>query len=208
MRSQVKPNHYFGKSYDTKERFSSYWHQINEIIKLKPGRVLEIGIGNGFISKYLKGKKVNLITLDINKELNPDVVRNVLNMPFKNESFDIVACYETLEHLDYKSFHKALSEIFRVSKSYAVLSLPDIGRVCRLSIQIPKIVDLKLLIPLPRLKEAVRKFDGEHYWEIGKTGYPLSKIMNDIQKVGFRIKKTYRVFEIPYHRFFILSKIK
>ena len=48
-KTQVAPDHYFNKSYDTKERFISYWRQINEIIKLGPNRVLEIGIGNGFV---------------------------------------------------------------------------------------------------------------------------------------------------------------
>jgi len=32
----------------------------------------------------------------------------------------------------------------------------------------------------------MNKFDGEHYWEIGNAEYPLSKIINEIQKVGLR----------------------
>jgi len=46
-------------------------------------------------------------------------------------------------------------------------------------------------------------------WEIGKAGYPLQKVMREMQIAGFEIneiKKTYRVFEIPWHRFFVLSK--
>ena len=54
MKLQVEPNHYFNKSYDSKERFISYWTQINEIIKLNPKEVPEIEIGNGFVSNYLK----------------------------------------------------------------------------------------------------------------------------------------------------------
>lgn len=46
----------------------------------------------------------------------------------------------------------------------------------------------------------------EHYWEIGKAGYPSSKIINDIQRAGFEIEKTCRVFEHPYHSFFIVKK--
>jgi len=206
MKLQVEPNHYFNKSYDSKERFISYWHQINEIIKLNPKTVLEIGVGNGFVSKYLKERKVNILTLDIDKRLNPDVVGSVLNMPFSDELFDVMACYEVLEHLPFENFSKALSEIFRVSKSYAVLSLPDASRVYRIYIHIPKIGIFKKLIPLPRFKNPTHKFDGEHYWEIGKAGYPLSKIINEIQKAGFKIEKTYRIFENPYHRFFILRK--
>jgi len=208
MKPQTEPNHYFNEFYDSKERFISYWHQINEIIKLEPGKVLEIGIGNGFVSKYLKERNLNIITLDIDKKLNPDMVGSVLNIPFTDSSFDVVSCCELLEHLPYENFYKAVSEIFRVSKSYSVLSLPDKNRVCRLYIQIHKIVISKKLLPLPPISVPIHKFDGEHYWEIGKAGYPLSKITKDIQKAGFKIEKTYRIFENPYHRIFILRKIE
>lgn len=60
MNLQVEPGHYFNKTYDSKGRFCSYWHQIDEIISLKPKEVLEIEIGNGFVSKYLKGRGVNV----------------------------------------------------------------------------------------------------------------------------------------------------
>lgn len=208
MKLQVEPNHYFNEFYDSKERWISYWHQINEIIKLNPKRVLEIGIGNSFVSKYLKERKLNIVTLDIDSRLNPDVVGSVLNIPLKDNSFDVVACYEVLEHLPYENFSRALSEIFRVSNSYAILSLPDVSRVYRLYVHIPKMGVFKRLIPLPRIKSPIHKFDGEHYWEIGKAGYPLNIIIKDIQKAGFKIEKTYRIFENPYHRFFIARKEK
>jgi len=208
MKPQVEPNHYFSKSYDSKERFISYWHQINEIIKLNPKRVLEIGIGNGFVSKYLKERGINIITLDIDCRLQPDVVGSVTNIPFTDKSFDVVACYEVLEHLPYENFHTSLCEIFRVSSSYAIISLPDVSRVYRIDVQIPKIGEIKRLFYLPRRKMPVHNFDGEHYWEMGKFGYPLKKIIEDIQRAGFEVKKTYRVFEFPYHRFFVLRKLK
>jgi len=206
MKLQVDPGHYFNKSYDTKERFISYWHQINEIMELNPKKVLEIGVGNGFVSKYLKERGVNVITLDIDERLKPDAVGSVLDIPFSESSFDVVTCYEVLEHLPYENFKKALSEIFRVSKSYAILSLPDASRVYRLYVHIPKVGIIKKLIPLPRYDRRIHKFDGEHYWEIGKAGYPLNKITKDIESVRFNIVKTYRVFEYPYHRFFVLKK--
>lgn len=146
--------------------------------------------------------------LDIDRRLNPDIAGSVLNIPFADESFDVVACYELLEHLPYENFCNALSEIFRVCKSHAILSLPDASRVYRIDVQIPKIGEIKRLIHLPRRKKPIHNFDGEHYWEIGKAGYPSSKITNDIERAGFRIEKTYRVFKNPYHGFFILKRIK
>jgi ubiquinone/menaquinone biosynthesis C-methylase UbiE len=205
MKPQIDPTHYFNESYDSKERFISYWHQIDEIVKLTQQKVLEIGVGNRFVSTYLEERGINITTLDIDKKLNPDVAGSVLDMPFTDNSFDVVACYEALEHLPFENFNKALAEIFRVSKSYAILSLPDVNRVYRVYIHLPKVGVFKKLIPLPQLKN-IHKFDGEHYWEIGKVGCPLSKIVCKIQKSGFEIEKTYRVFEFPYHRFFTLKK--
>jgi len=206
MKPQVDPDHYFKPSYDSKGRFISYWHQINELIKLKPTSILEIGIGNGLVANYLKQRGYNLTTMDIDPRLNPDKIGSVIDIPFPDESFEVVACFEVLEHLPYKYFSEALSEILRVSKKYAVLSMPDATRAYRVLIQIPKIGVLKKLIPLSQLKPPKHKFDGQHYWEIGKAGYPLRRILNDIERVGFRIIKTYRVFEMPYHRFLVLEK--
>ena len=76
---------------------------------------------------------------------------------------DVPASFELLEHLPCEG------EIHRISSKYAVLSLPDSIRAYRLDIQIPKVGELKILIPLPRLKAPKHEFDGEHYWEIGKA---------------------------------------
>ena len=206
MMPQVEWKHYFNSSYDVKGRFSAYWHQINEIMLLRPQTILEVGIGNGLVADYLKQRGLNVTTLDIDERLKPDCVGSVVDIPFPDGFFAVVACFEVLEHVAYDDFSKALQEVHRVCKSYAILSLPDVGRAYRMNIQIPKIGEFKKLIPLPRLRPPIHKFDGEHWWEIGKAGYPLEKIASHIRNAGFEIGKTYRVFEIPYHRFFVLKK--
>ncbi len=208
LRPQVEPSQYFRKEYDSKGRFISYWHQIQEILSLEPESVLEVGIGNGLVANYLKRRGINITTLDIDERLNPDHVGSVLDMPFHDNSFEVVACYELLEHLRYEDVPEVLGEIHRVSSRYAVLSLPDCSKVYRLFIHVPKIGALKRLIPFPRLRAPEYKFEGQHYWEIGKAGYPLIRVTNDIKEAGFEIKKTYRIFENPYHRFFILKTNK
>ncbi|MGD2269337.1 MAG: methyltransferase domain-containing protein [Desulfobacterales bacterium] len=203
----MQSHHYYDLSYDNKERFCSYWHQINEIMSIKAENVLEIGIGNGMVSKYLKERGRKITTLDIHRELKPEVVGSILRIPFTDASFDVVACYEVLEHISYKDFLKALAEIHRVSSLHAILSLPDrTGRAYKFHIQIPKIGDIKKLITIPRLKPLKPEFDGVHYWEIGTHEYSLKKIMTALKKAGFVIKRNYRVFEYPYHRFFLLMK--
>lgn len=192
-------------TYDSKERFCCYWHQINEVVLLNPKRVLEIGVGNGFVSRYLRGKGINIITLDINSLLKPNVVGSVLEIPFADKLFDVVACFETLEHLPYSNFAGALKEIYRVSDKYAILSFPDLTTCYRLHIELPRIKPIKKLIPHPFHRPAPLKTGGQHYWEIGKPGYPLKKIKYDIKQIRFRILKTYRVFE-GHHRVFAVEK--
>ena len=216
--TRIWPYHYY-KEYDSKQRFISYWHQIDEILSLNPERVLEVGIGNGFVSNYLARSGITVMTLDIDKRLNPDVVGSVLKIPFPDRSFNVVSCCEVLEHLPYEDFTRALSEIYRVSRLHAVLSLPDITRVCRVNIQIPTIGEIRKLVRLPMLRRPIPNFNKEvpseigtvgysieHYWQIGESGYPLYKIIKDIKSVGFKIQKIYRVFELPLHRFFVLEK--
>lgn len=203
--TQVRPSHYFGIAYDTKRRFCSYWHQIQESIALKPERMLEIGIGNSFVSRYLKERGLNIVTLDFNKQLIPDIAGSILNLPFVAESFDLVTCFQVIEHLPFNDLPQALSEMFRVSKVFALLSTIDRSRVlcCRLSV--PLIGEIQRLIPLPNLVKPRHKF-GRHYWEIGEDGYSLNRIKKEIKTTGFETVRTYRVFENPNHRFFILRK--
>jgi ubiquinone/menaquinone biosynthesis C-methylase UbiE len=194
----------YDNNYDTKGRFASYWHQINEMQKLKPSKILEIGIGNGFIHNYFKNKGLKISTLDISKELNPDYVGSVLSMPFEDKQFDVCLCCEVLEHLPFTEFTKALQEIQRVSRN-AVLSLPNASYY--LVIQTKTTANtFSKIVSFPKIFNRVYKFDGEHYWEIGKKGYLLNKIKRIIKENGFSIEKCYRLFEMPYHNFFILSK--
>jgi ubiquinone/menaquinone biosynthesis C-methylase UbiE len=196
---------YFQEPYETKQRFCSYWHQIDEIRKLLPHHTLEIGVGTGFVSGYLKKQGLNLTTLDCLQTLEPDVAGSVLDVPFAAETFDVVSCCQVLEHLPYADFLPALKELARISKSYVVLSLPDKTTVYRIDLELPRLQPIRRLIHHPRHRPDRQQFDGEHYWEIGKMGYPLKRIESDIRIATLQIIKSYRVFEFPYHRFFILS---
>ena len=105
-KNKMSKTSYFLPQYDYKGRFISYWHQINEVIKLKPKSILEVGIGNGLVANYLKQRNYNVVTLDIDPNLNPMVVGSVLNLPFHDQTFDVVTCFQVLEHLPYNFFLK------------------------------------------------------------------------------------------------------
>lgn len=206
LNPQVDKNLYFNPDYLHLGRMAAYSYQFSEIVKLKPKSILEIGIGNGLVSFLLKKAGFSVTTLDFDPSLKPDITASVTNIPCPNNSFDIVACFEVLEHLPYEDFSKALTEIYRVLGEYAILSMPDCNRSYRFAIQIPKLGEFRKLMKLPRVKPPKHTFGGEHHWEIGKDGYPLSRIISDIKRVGFGVEKTFRLFENPYHRFFKLKR--
>lgn len=208
MEPQVDADDYLRRDYDTKARFCSYWHQIDEALRLNPERILEVGLGNGFVSEYLRRRQVSQVTIDIDPELNPDVVGSVLRLPFVDEAFDVITCNEVLEHIPYPSFSKALSEIHRASRSHAILSLPDDGHNIRFDLRLRNVGDFGRAFRFPRLRRPVHLFDGQHHWEIGKASYPLSRIVKDIESEGFSVARTYCVPENPWHRFFILDKVR
>ena len=160
--------------------------------------------------EYLKKRYIKVTILDIRENLKPDINASVTSIPVSDEKFELVACFETLEHLPYKLFPKALNEIFRVCSRNAIISLPDIEGYFRIDLKIPKIRKIKILSTIQKIRKPVHQYDLQqgHYWEIGKRGYRLKKILSEIKKSEFKIVETYRIFEAPYYRFFILKKKK
>lgn len=204
--SQVPITHYFNLKYDTKNRWISYWHQIEEVVKCKPKNVLEIGVGNKTVSDYLKKIGIDVTTCDFDKNLNSDIIADVRNLPFKEKSFDVVLCAEVLEHIPYQNFSKALKEIYRVTSNSAIITLPHFSLTyfylgLKLIPYIPK-KEVSLLVDYP----VKHIFEGEHYWEVGKKGFALQNVASTILESGFIIKRTFYPKEDPRHQFFVLSK--
>ena len=195
---------YFTSDYNDERRWVSYWHQIKGILDFNPKEVLIIGKGNGLVSEYLKLVGINIVVLDIDETLKPDIVASVLKMPFVENEFDAVLGAEVLEHLPYNEFNKALSEIKRVAKIGAVISLPHFGPAIRFFLKIPFLSELRFILKLPY--PIKHQFKGQHYLEIGKRCYSLKKIKKEIAKSGLFIEKDYIVFENPLHHFFVLKK--
>ncbi len=205
-------------SYNSKERFNSYWHQIDEIEKLEPENVLEIGVGRGFVAEYLKKYGFDVTTVDLKEWTNPDVIANILKLPFAEESFDVVGAFQILEHLPFEKFEEVISELYYVCRDHVVISVADVRFYFKIDIEFIKFVDSEKLLTLPLNKflfaSKLNKILGSledpktksHYWEIGRKDYPMWRIKEKIKSVGFCIEKKYRIFENPYHTMFVLSK--
>jgi ubiquinone/menaquinone biosynthesis C-methylase UbiE len=202
---QVSADHYNAR-YDSKRRFISYWYQIHEITTRAQGPVLEIGVGNGMVSSYLRRQNIELTTIDYDSELKPDVVGDIQHLPFQNDIFDLVAAYEVLEHLPYEQSLTGLKEIHRVTKRLAVISLPDSAHFYSIEMRVPFVGIVRTSLRLEWFGKEKSSIT-QHYWELGLQQYRLARIRKDIERIGFCIEKEYSIFENPRHYFFILKKI-
>lgn len=206
MKKQVNKEHYNFKSYVTKERWISMWHQLDEVVKFNPAKVLEVGPGPGLFKVSGKAIGLNIETLDIDPDLEPDYVASVFEMPFKDGEFDVVCAFQMLEHLPYEKSLAAFKEICRIAKKGVVISLPDAERRFPFVIQMLNRNKIGIAVRRPTFKLESHSFDGEHYWEVNKNGYELAKIKADFISDRFQLTKSYRVKENLYHRFFVFSK--
>lgn len=188
--------------------FVSYYFQVKEVLNFHPETVLEIGVGKKIFYNLLKDLGVRIISLDLDRTSKPNIVGTVVNLPIKDETVDVVGCFEVLEHLPFSRFANSLAEIYRIAKIGAVISVPDINWFLDFRVAIPKL-HFRRVITIPRLKRKRAPISlpiSGHYWHIGNVGFPRKRIVSAIRESGFILHKEFRVPGFPGHHFFVLRK--
>ncbi|MHC4534745.1 MAG: class I SAM-dependent methyltransferase [Planctomycetota bacterium] len=110
--------------------------RIEETIKIIPAEtqtILDVGCGNGtFVNALIStfpDRFEKIVALDTSEEALRYVKTckyksSIVNLPFEDESFDLVTATEVLEHLSYEDFKRGILELQRVSKKSIVISVP------------------------------------------------------------------------------------
>jgi len=192
--------------------WSSIYYQITEIlsISLKTDSILEVGKGTGILGGVIKELGFSYESMDINPNLHPVHIGSVDNMPLGDNSYDIIGCFEVLEHLPYEKLTDALSELFRVANKAVIISLPNAKRIISFYLWIPRTLHKKLFIPIPFYKPSINCDDPDHRWEINRGKHSIRQIRGTLQKVAnkcdFSLVREYRNWENSYHHFFVFHK--
>jgi hypothetical protein len=203
---QVEDGHYQPASYLDFPRWSSYWHQLQELMEAPEGIALEIGPGPGVFQALAEKFGRDVVTLDFDRQVKPSVVGSALALPFRDGTFSAVCCFQMLEHLPYQQSLNAFREICRVSNGLVVISLPDAQRASRFAMRIPKLGERSFIIPVFGWPPRRHEFDGQHYWEINKKGYSLRRVVSDLsERCRGRLIRNYRVPMNHYHRFLVFE---
>ncbi|HHY71904.1 MAG TPA: methyltransferase domain-containing protein [Bacillus bacterium] len=101
---------------------------ILNIIPLDVKSVLDVGCGNGLITNIL-AQNYNVVGFDRSIEALKSVqcetvVGDITNMPFEDNSFDLVMANDVIEHLNQKDRYKGLMECSRVASKYVIITVP------------------------------------------------------------------------------------
>lgn len=138
---------------------------VGKIAELSPSSFLDAGCGEGFVAEILLRQLpgLRLTGFDFNPESVEAArmrvpgavfdVASIFEIPYPNNTFDVVGCFEVLEHqLDPEA---ALRELIRVSNRYLVLSVPHEPYFCLANIMRGKNLDIR-----PRGSDA----DHKQFW--------------------------------------------
>jgi len=197
----------------------SYFLQMKTIYNLHPESILEIGPGDKFVGNYFSCLGILYETVDIIAASNPTYLSSLEDLKATEVKlrYDVVCSFQMLEHSPYENFITNLEKMTYLSKKYVFISLPyscyGLNISFILSLGQNKLIKKKLSFFLPTKKrnrryreEFVKEFPwAVHYWEIGRRGYNLKKIMADIRSVGLRIIDCFHS-DNPFHYFILLKK--
>ena len=109
---------------------------------LKKGSLLDAGCGSGKYSLPLKMRGFDVVGMDVSfkalqmlressnaRELDIDILEgNVFQLPFRDDSFDIIWCYGVLQHLLWKERGFAIREFLRILKRDGILFIEVFGK--------------------------------------------------------------------------------
>ena len=199
----LKRLEYFSDHYFSMVQLTSQAQQVHDIHSLAPRDVLEIGIGNGFTSSFLRMSGYDVTTADINGDLQPDYVAPLGDLPslLKGRQFDLVVCCEVLEHMPWSEFEKSIATMRQLSDRL-YLTLPNYAKFFGFSgfLDIPRIrrlMNVGAYLPIPR------KISPEHFWEIGTSRETSARAIKKILRRHYPKVRDYSYRLNRYHHAFV-----
>lgn len=202
---QVEKKHYYSKDYNHKARWLTYFYQMQLLLKWECKEVLEIGPGHSWMKHIIADLGVQVKTVDFDPALDPDFVGDIAALPVPDKSYDCVCAFEVLEHLPFEQFATNLTEMARASRQYVIFSVPDHRHMLfHIRFKVPFLKYKELMIKIPTFTE--HKFDGQHYWEIGKRGNGVDDVKKEIAKTDLELVESFVYPDAAMNHYFVLKK--
>jgi len=198
----------------------SYLMQMQTINALKGiESILEVGPGEAYAARNLRDVGYRYDTLDFEDAHQPTIKADFrsLDPDTIEQRYDLTCAFQVLEHFPYRDFTRHLKTLTSLSTKYVFISLPYSckGFGFKLNLQGGQqkryIRQFDFYIPtnLPNRRyreEYMREFPwAVHFWEIGRKGYSLKKVLRDIDSCALDVAQR---FHSPnaFHYFILCKK--
>ena len=189
------------KMLEARQHWEFYWYQqklMDGLVAPGTDRILEMGTGSGFAANYCRSRGMDVTTLDIDDEKNPDICANIVTYDF-DQYFDHLMAFEILEHIPFDQFERTIRKVPSFIKKYAFISLPRNERVA-----------FKFHLKLPKFRPFgfewrilnKRIHCESHHWELDYGEYSTERIESLFSDAGLRVA---RKMSCDYIRFYALE---
>ena len=154
-------------------------------------KVLHMAPEQCFLSRF---KKLNheYITADLDSPI-ADVKADIVNLPFNDNSFDVIFCNHVLEHIQDDT--KAMKELFRVMKKggMGVFQVPqNLNR--DVTFEDNSITDPKERAKIFGQYDHVRVYGRDYFDKLRSVGFKVEEV-NYYQKISSELSSRYRLME-------------
>ena len=137
-------------------------------------RVLHIAPEQAFYKRFKKLKNIYYTTTDLHSPL-ADVKADICNLPFQNNTFDVVLCNHVLEHIEDDT--KAMQELYRVMKpgGMGVFQIPqDLSR--EKTFEDNSITDPKERAKIFGQYDHVRIYGRDYFEKLRRIGFIVKEV--------------------------------
>ncbi|WP_353779827.1 methyltransferase domain-containing protein [Winogradskyella sp. 3972H.M.0a.05] len=137
-------------------------------------KVLHFAPEQAFYKRFMSMKNLDYTTTDLNSPL-ADVKADICDLPFKDNSFDIILCNHVLEHIPDDT--KAMQELFRVMKpgGWGIFQIPqDLKR--EVTFEDDSITDKKERAKIFGQYDHVRIYGRDYFDKLRFIGFKVEEV--------------------------------
>lgn len=166
----------------------------------KPYKVVHFAPEQAFYKRFKQLKHIEYITTDLDSPL-ADVKADICNLPFSDNSFDVVFCNHVLEHIPDDK--KAMQELYRILKpnGWGIFQIPqDLKRA--VTFEDNTITDKKERAKIFGQYDHVRIYGQDYFDKLRTVGFKVDEINYTAQLTETEVDK-YRLAKgeiIPFVR--------
>lgn len=178
---------------ESREHWDVYWVQAYLVHELTAyeDRLLEIGVGTGFLSNYLRSRGWSVKTVDIDENKKPDIVSDASSFDFSGNRFSAVLAFEVFEHMPFPLFKKTIKNIALHEPDLFLFSLPrSVRKLASFRLQMAKAPVFETRFDWPKRKV----LEKNHFWEIKAWGKADSRVLEGKLRGLVPMKEVMAVF--------------